>query len=150
MIRSLTFDHPKQWDLILPQAEFAFNSMENGSTKHPPFSIVYTKKPNHTLDHMCLPKITSIVAHNLAMFINSTILEVKQNLAPANELHKSIVDWHKRHQVFVVGDLVMVDIRKQRIPASANHKLFAKKMGPYPITHKINDNAYHLELPSSL
>lgn len=43
LIRCLYGDHPRQWALILAQAEFAFNFMKNRSTGKCPFGIVYTK-----------------------------------------------------------------------------------------------------------
>ena len=42
MIRSVCGEKPKQWDVALPQIEFAFNSMPNRSTKKEPFEVVYT------------------------------------------------------------------------------------------------------------
>ncbi|KAJ0534568.1 putative nucleotidyltransferase, Ribonuclease H [Helianthus annuus] len=33
LLRSLVGDHPKQWDLVLPQAEFAYNRSNNQTTK---------------------------------------------------------------------------------------------------------------------
>lgn len=40
----------KAHDTILPQAEFAYINMVNKNTGLNPFSIVYTKALNHTLD----------------------------------------------------------------------------------------------------
>ena len=58
MIRNLIHDHSKQEDLVLPQDGFAFNIMENCSTKHFPFFVVYGKVPNYTLDLIRLPRVT--------------------------------------------------------------------------------------------
>lgn len=41
LLRCLAGERPHQWDLILPQAEFAFNSSLNRSTAKSPFEIVY-------------------------------------------------------------------------------------------------------------
>jgi hypothetical protein len=50
LIRCISGDKPKQWDLALAQAEFAFKKMENRSTEKLPFSIVYCFPPKHALD----------------------------------------------------------------------------------------------------
>lgn len=42
MLRSLADDKPKQWDAVVSEAEFAYNSMVNRSTRLAHFSIVYT------------------------------------------------------------------------------------------------------------
>lgn len=59
MIRCLASDKPKQWDLTLPQAEFAFNSLENRTIDKTPFSVVYTKPPDYIVDLLSLPSIKS-------------------------------------------------------------------------------------------
>ncbi|KAA0063034.1 serine/threonine-protein kinase TIO-like [Cucumis melo var. makuwa] len=55
LIRCLSGTKPKQWDLVLAQAEFAFNNMKNRSTGKCPFEVVYTKQPRLTLDLASLP-----------------------------------------------------------------------------------------------
>ena len=41
LLRCLVGDKPKGWDLILPQAEFAYNNSVNRSTGRSPFQIMY-------------------------------------------------------------------------------------------------------------
>ena len=49
LLRSLASEHSKQWDLVLAQAEFAFNRSMNRSTGYSPFQIVYRSNPNSVL-----------------------------------------------------------------------------------------------------
>lgn len=49
-LRSVINEQSKIWDTILPQVKFNYNSTINHSTGRTPFSIVYTKKLNQTID----------------------------------------------------------------------------------------------------
>ena len=44
-MRSLVGDHPKQWDKLLAQAEYAYNDSHNGSACKSLFQIVYGMHP---------------------------------------------------------------------------------------------------------
>lgn len=55
LIRCLRGDKPRQWDLILPQAGFAYNHMKDRTTGKSPFEIVYIKLPRLTVDLVHIP-----------------------------------------------------------------------------------------------
>nr|GFA26772.1 transposon Ty3-G Gag-Pol polyprotein [Tanacetum cinerariifolium] len=50
LLRSLIGDNAKQWDLILPQAEFAYNSSVNRTTGKSPFEVMYGRNLITPLD----------------------------------------------------------------------------------------------------
>jgi hypothetical protein len=152
LIRCLSGERPKQWDLTLAQAEFAYNSMLNRSTGKTPFQIVYCQPPHHALDLAPLPKIPrmSIAVKHMADRIKTIQEEVRANLEEANVQYKTSADRKRRAKVYQVGDLVMVYLRKGRLPAGTYNKLNNKKHNPFQILQKINDNAYVADLPTEM
>ncbi|XP_052193101.1 transposon Tf2-1 polyprotein isoform X1 [Diospyros lotus] len=152
LIRSVCKDKPRQWDLIIAQAEFAYNNAMHSSTGRSPFSIVYMKVPNHALDLVKLPKVPgfSVAASDLAEHVQAVQEDVKQKLHEANKKYKAAADKHRKHKVFAVGDKVMIFLKKEQIPTRQQNKLKPKKHGLYKITKKINDNAYVMDLPNHM
>ena len=45
ILRGLVYEHPKQWEFALAQAEFTYNDSPNRSTGMSPFQIVYGMHP---------------------------------------------------------------------------------------------------------
>ncbi|KAK0597907.1 hypothetical protein LWI29_029680 [Acer saccharum] len=82
-------EKPKQWDLALAQAEFTFNSLPNRSTGKSPFSIVYLKAPNFTVDLLHVPGAKSKNAEELAEFVTQVHADVKAKLQQSNT--KSVI-----------------------------------------------------------
>ncbi|PKU85737.1 hypothetical protein MA16_Dca018592 [Dendrobium catenatum] len=147
MLRCLVQENPKQWEEVLSKAEFAYNAMPNRSTGKAPFTIVYTKAPNTTVDLTILPKCKSTEAAAYSKDYSQILNEVRQQLTSANQRYKEAADKHRRQQLFNVGDLVMVRLRRERFAPGEYSKLARRKIGPVPIISKFNDNAYRVELP---
>ncbi|PKU60511.1 hypothetical protein MA16_Dca028643 [Dendrobium catenatum] len=147
MLRCLAHEHPKQWDEYIGQAEFAYNAMSNRSTGQCPFSIVYTKCPNHIVDIAVLPQCKSKVAAKTTEVYSKMLQDVREKLELANDSYKEQANAHRRMKIFNPGDLVMVRLRKERFPPGTHSKLSPRKIGPVPIVRRINDNAYIVDLP---
>ena len=152
LIRCISGEKPKQWDLAFSQAEFAYNSSVSRSTGKSPFAIVYCVPPKHALDLVPLPELPGVsqAAENMAERIQAMQEEVRQKLEATNAKYKEATDKKRREKIFNVGDLVLVYLRNERFPVGTYNKLKDKKYGPFQITKKINNNAYVVALPPDM
>jgi hypothetical protein len=55
LLQSIVGENPKQWDLDLPQEEFAYNILVNKYIGKYPFHVVYGINPMDVLDFVQLP-----------------------------------------------------------------------------------------------
>ena len=151
LIRCISGEKPKQWDLALSQAEFAYNSSVSRSTGKSSFAIGYCVPPKHALDLVPLPELPGVsqVAKNMAERIQAMQEEVRQKLEATNAKYKEAADKKRREKIFNVGDLVLVYLRKERFPIGTYNKL-KDKNEPFQITKKINNNAYVVALPPDM
>ncbi|KAJ4719236.1 RNA-directed DNA polymerase [Melia azedarach] len=149
MLHCICGEKPKQWDAVLPQVEFAYNSMMNRSTGKTPFEVVYLQSPRHALDLVTLPALLGVskAAENMAEKIQKIQEEVRASLESANEKYKQDADQHRRQKVFQEGYLVITYLGKNHFPGIRS-KLQNRKYGPFRVARKINDNAYVLQLPN--
>ncbi|GKB24537.1 RNA-directed DNA polymerase [Tanacetum coccineum] len=85
LLRSLSGDNAKQWDLFLPQAEFAYNRSVNHTTSKSPFEVVYGRNPISPLD--------SVPVLEVGWFSEEWAKDSEQ----IKELHRSVrkqIIWH--------------------------------------------------------
>ncbi|KAE8694063.1 putative Quercetin 3-O-methyltransferase 1 [Hibiscus syriacus] len=152
LLSCLAGTKPKQWDLALPLAEFAYNRSKNRTTGLRPFEIVYGQNPSGVLDLAPIPHIGrfSPKADEMTKYLRGIHEQVKQTIHESNTKYKTRVDNHRRQVLFDVGDFVWVVLTRDRFPVGEYNKLKDWKIGPCEVVQKINDNAYRLRLPSHL
>ncbi|GKA87446.1 RNA-directed DNA polymerase [Tanacetum coccineum] len=121
LLRSLIGDNAKQWDLILPQAEFTYNRSVNRTTGKSPFEVVYGRNPITPLDLLHVPEV--------GQFSKEGADQSEQ----IKELHRS-------------GDLVLIHLCKEHFLAGRFGKLKPQGDGPFRVLKKINDNEYKIKL----
>ncbi|KAE8670845.1 hypothetical protein F3Y22_tig00112069pilonHSYRG00031 [Hibiscus syriacus] len=97
LLRCLVGTKPKQWDLALPQAEFAYNRSKNRTTGLSPFEIVYGQNPSGVLDLAPIPRIGrfSPKADKMAKYLWGIHEQVKQTIHESNTKYKTRVDNHR-------------------------------------------------------
>ena len=72
--------------------------------------------------------------------------DITVQIEKMNQAYKSQANKHRRFKEFKEGDLVIIHLRKVRLPARKYKKLQPKKIGPCPIIKRFGDNAYKIDL----
>ncbi|GKA37501.1 RNA-directed DNA polymerase [Tanacetum coccineum] len=149
LLRSLIGDNAKQWDLILPQAEFAYNRSVNRTTGKSPFEVVYGRNPITPLDLVPVPEVGrfSEEGADQSEQIKELHRSVQEQIIRHNKQYKEHADKRRKQVLYREGDLVWIHLRKERFPAGHFGKLKPRGDGPFRVLKKINDNAYKIELP---
>ncbi|GJR05402.1 RNA-directed DNA polymerase [Tanacetum coccineum] len=149
LLRCLVGDNKKQWDLALPQAEFAYNRSTHSSTGHSPFLVVYGRNPFTPLDLAQFPGVETFSAegNDRAEQIKSLHEQVRERITNHNLQYQARANKHMRKVVFQEGDLVWVFLRRERFPQRRFGKLQPRGDRPFRVLQRINDNAYKIDLP---
>jgi hypothetical protein len=150
LLRAILKKNLKLWEERLPHVEFAYNRVVHSTTKFCPFDIVYGFKPITPID------LLSLFVQERVNFDASKRTELIKNLhekARAN-IEKTTKKYEKhankgRRKMFEPGDMVWVHLRKERFPEQRKRKLQPWVDGPFKVLHKINDNAYEIDLPDT-
>ncbi|KAJ9555026.1 hypothetical protein OSB04_009640 [Centaurea solstitialis] len=149
LLRSLVGSNPKQWDLVLPQAEFAYNRSTHRSTGMSPFLVVYGRNPFTPLDLAPLPatEYFSTEGEDRATQIKLIHQQVRDQIINNNIVYQRRANVRRKKVVFQEGDLVWVHLSKERFPGGRSSKLQPRADGPFKVLKRINDNAYKIDLP---
>jgi hypothetical protein len=110
---------------------------------------VYGFNPLAPIDLLPLPTIerTYNDAREHVEFIQKLHETTKANIEKMNEKYRIAGSEGRKEVKLEPGDLVWLDLRKDRFPDLRKSKLMPRAAGPYKIIEKINNNAYKLELP---
>ena len=149
LLRVLVKSNGKAWDLLLPQAEFAFNKSPSKATGLSPFKVVYGVDPLSPFD--LVPRGMNEKPHEEASKRVEEIQKlhemVKLKIERTNASYEKQANKHKKKVIFQPGDLVWVHLRKERFPSKRKSKLMPRADGPFEVIEKVNDNAYKVDLP---
>ena len=149
LLRCLSQQYGAAWDTILPQAEYAFNDSVNRSTGLTPFQIVYGNHPRGILELRDIKQMerTSAQAQDFAQVMKEVQEQVKDRLMKTANQYRESANKKRRDVQFKVGDLVMIHLKKERLPKGPHTKLQMRKIGPFKILQKCGNNAYKIDLP---
>ena len=153
MLRSYISYHQRDWDKFLPMMEFAYNNSVNPSTGVSPF---FLNQGFHPLVPTSLVTPFTTSAPAVADFIqqqSSALALAQDTIAQAQLQQKHYADQSCRPAPFAVGDKVLLSTEHISAAAHANRpskKLEPHFVGPFKIIEAVNDNAFRLDLPSTM
>ncbi|KAJ0589753.1 putative nucleotidyltransferase, Ribonuclease H [Helianthus annuus] len=149
LLRSLVGSNPRQWDLVLPQAEFAYNRSAHRSTGLSPFLVVYGRNPFTPLDLTPIPAVEhySAEGEERSTQIKQMHNMVREQIENNNIVYQRRANVRRKRVVFQEGDMVWIHLSKERFPGGRLGKLQPRADGPFKVLKRINDNAYKIDLP---
>ena len=114
-----------QWDVYIPSALFAYRTLQNNTTKHEPFFLIYGREAhlpidlkypssedqNDNLEDAILNRIFSLIQH-LSEEINTVQQKIAEQQQQMKERHDTKL---KRITQFEIGDKVLVYNMKQHV-----------------------------------
>jgi hypothetical protein len=147
------FCHYQQdnWKDLLPRAEFAYNNAVHTSTGKSPFFADHGYHPNapSTVSPRTLSS-SNPAAEDLATSLRDLHQQLGRILADAVATQARFYNRKvKEAPQFKVGDQVWL-LRRNITTTRPSDKLDHKRLGPFPITAKIGEAAFRLQLPSSM
>ncbi|GJV21088.1 RNA-directed DNA polymerase [Tanacetum coccineum] len=105
---SLIGDNTKQWDLILPQAEFAYNRSVNRTTGKSPFEVVYGRNPITPLDLVPVQAVGQFSEEGVDQSdqIKELHQSVQEQIIRHNKQYKEHSDKHRKQVLYRERDLL--------------------------------------------
>jgi hypothetical protein len=76
-------------------------------------------------------------------------LQVQETLKKSQEKYKSRHDQHRTKRTFRVGDIVWLQLNKERLHGPSKN-IKALRYDPFKVLEKVGDNAYKLSLPPQM
>ncbi|XP_066354595.1 uncharacterized protein [Miscanthus floridulus] len=143
-----TFPYVVKHKLLLQEAH-AGGLAVHSTTNFCPFEIVYGFKPHTPMDLLPLPlqEQVNLDAAKRSDFLKKLHDETRRNIEKKSAQYAKQANKGKKKVTFQPGDLVWLHLRKDRFPQQRKSKLSPRGDGPFKVLHKINDNAYKIELP---
>jgi hypothetical protein len=133
------FAQKKDWDELLPLAEFEYNNSKHSGTKYSPFYSNYGINPRSTW-LISKKQSTNPASELYTHYLENTHKKLKENLLRAQAKMKATQNSQEKdskrnprygqpHPDFQIGDEVLLDTRNLK-----REKLDSRKAGPFKIS----------------
>jgi hypothetical protein len=130
-------------------AEYCYNTSYHASLKSTLFEATYGYPPSSLTDYIPGPTKNQAVEEQLQQQ-TWQIVEIKHNLAQAQEREKKQADKGRKEIQFKEGEWVYLRLqpfRQSSMPRNKDGKLAYKYFRPFKILKKVGSVAYQLDLP---
>lgn len=109
-LRCMIGEHPSDWHMWLPLAEWWYNIHFHTSCQFTPYEVGYNQTPPLHLPY--LPQESSNVEVDKSMLRREAMIStLKFHFAKAQEMMKVQADKHRSERVFTVGDWVWLKLQ---------------------------------------
>jgi hypothetical protein len=145
-LRAFVNHDQNDWADLLHFAEMAMNGAVSSSTKRTSFEVNYGFSPN--FDYLTEGRLETVPHADIFMDkLRGIWIDTIKNLKDTAKRMKETTASKRRAHTFKVGDFVWLDTDHLR-RVRPSKKLDFKRIGPYQIIERINENAFRLSLPS--
>jgi transposase InsO family protein len=136
------------WSDRLPQAEFAYNNLENSSSHQSPFLVANGFHPRigvEVRDDLRIPMASTFAGH-----LQKVWEEAKHALLLSQQEMKRFYDRSRGALPnYKIGDKVWLEVTNLRLQRSSR-KLSERRLGPFTIEKIVSPFAIQLKLPGTL
>ena len=144
-LRAYCSHQQDDWVDYLPLAKFAFNNLENASTKQTPFYANYGFHPS--FDPQISERSSVPAAADLAARLNQIHAELCAELTHAQQLQAQYYDKKWLPAPELKPDQLVWLLRRHIKTTRPSDKLDHRRLGPYRVIRKISSSSYLLALP---
>jgi len=147
----VTYDQ-KNWEDLLPMAEFAYNSAQHSSTGLSPFEVGQGVQPTlfPSLETSEPIKGTSDAAKTFVQQASSNVARARDALEKAQQSQAAQANKTRVPSNFKIGDQVMVSTENIRPDTLGRAKLTNRFVGPFKITRSTGGDSFELQLPADM
>ena len=141
------------WDVLLPSAEFAFNTAVSEDLGMSPFEVDIGWNPKSPLDFISGPTCNNESVTEFKKRLKYSLDDAKFSYATAKAGQSARASFKYKPHTYRVGDKLWINrslFKDVYAKSQESDKLSARRFGPFQIVELIGKNAVRVDLPDNL